>query len=133
MADQWYAIVDSNGVLISTGTVIASQEELNLNRYHAIPIAGNPSGLIWDIDTQSFVYPPIPNTILPKVQFIQRFTAQEFAGIRASTDDQVQFFVYQLDNSTLIEPQAPQVQEPLAYLVQVGLLTQERADVIGAN
>jgi len=133
MLDQWYAIVDINGELISTGTVIATDEELNENGYHKIPIAGNPVGLIWDINTQSFVDPPIPNTILPKVQFIQRFTPSEFAAIRSSSDEQVQFFVYQLDNSTMIEPQAAAVQGPLAYFVQIGLLTQARADVIGAN
>lgn len=133
MSEQWYAVVDSIGNLVSSGTVIATPEELSEKNYHSIAIAGDPAGLIWDVATQTFVAPPIPNTVMPKVQFIQRFTADEFAGIRRSTDSQVQFFVYQLDNSTLIEPQDPAVQQPLAYLVQVGLLTQARADVIGAN
>lgn len=133
MAVEWYAIVDLSGNLISTGTVIATPEELAAQNYRAILLQGDPTGLLWDKDTETFVQPPVPNTVLPKVQFIQRFTAAEFAAIRASTDEQVQFFVYQLDNSTLIEPQAAAVQGPLAYLVQIGLLTQARADVIGAN
>lgn len=133
MTEQWYAVVKSDGELVSTGTVIADDKELAAQGFHKIAIDGAPGIRIWDVATQTFVDPPVPNTVLPKVQFIQRFTASEFAGIRSSADPQVQFFMYQLDNSTLIEPQAPNVQEPLTYLVQIGLLTQERADVIGAN
>ena len=133
MAVEWYAIVDGDGDLISTGTVIATPEELAAQGYHALLLPGDPNGLLWDKATQSFVAPPIPNTILPKITFIQRFTAAEFAAIRASTDPEVQFFMYQLDNATTVEPQGADVQGALAYLVQIGLLTQARADVIGAN
>lgn len=130
---MWFAIVDANGDLISTGTVIATQQELDERGYHSIPLSYDPNGMIWDKATQSFIAPPIPNSIIPKITFIQRFTAQEFMEIRASTDPEVQFFMYQLDNATTVEPQGADVHGALAYLVQIKLLTQARADVIGAN
>ncbi len=128
----WYAIIDSANNLISVGEVIADANTLSSKGYTAITLSNNPVGQSWDSNTRSFITVATKNSY-PKLDFVQRFTATEFMSIKGSTDPEVQFFLYQIEQATMVTPQDATVQNGLNYLVSVGLLTTNRAAIIGAN
>lgn len=131
--DPWYAIVDGSGVLVSTGTVIADAEQLAANGLTAIKIDGPPGDREWDVATRAFRAPAPAPTVLSRLGFVQRFTASEFMAIKNSHDVNVQFFLYQLENAETVMPSHTIVQQGIAYLTGLGLLTSERATLIGAE
>lgn len=129
----WYAVVDGSGTLISTGTVTAPKAQLDARGYTLITLPGDPTGQVWNSTSKTFSPAPPPNTVLPTWQWIQRFTALEFAGIKASADPMVQQFLLMIQTSPTITPQTQIIQQGLAYLVSLTLLTSDRATAIGAN
>ncbi|WP_428492177.1 hypothetical protein [Rhodopila sp.] len=129
----WYAIVDASGDLISTGTAIADSATLAAKGYTALQLAGSPAGQVWNTATKSFGPPPAPVTVLSTWQWVQRFTPAEYAAIAGSTDAQVKMFLLMLSTAATVKPADPVVQQGLAYLVSINLLTSARAAVIGAN
>ena len=128
----WYAIVDSANNLISVGEVIADANTLSSKGYTAITLSNNPIGQSWDSNTRSFFTTVIKNSY-PKLDFVQRFTATEFMSIKGSSDPEVQFFLYQIEQATTVTPQDATVQAGLNYLVSVGIISSSRATIIGAN
>lgn len=133
----WYAIFEngatpSNSNPVSTGEVIDTDHLTEQGRTW-ITLPGDPSGLIWDQPTQAFVTPPPPPTRLAKIDFIQRFTAQEFVALRSSSDVEVQYFMYQVDNAIYVVPSDATVQQALQYCASISLLTAARAQVVGAE
>lgn len=132
MADTWYAIVDGSGNLVSSGTVIGDQASLSAKGYSVITLSGNPTGQVWDVASHTFKPPPSAPTVITTWQFIQRFSAGEFAEIVSSTDPQVRMFLLMLQTSTTITLQDPIVVGGLAYLVNQNLLTADRATAIEA-
>ena len=129
----WYAIIDANSNLVSTGEVVADAATLAAQGLSAITLAADPTGQVWNPSTKTFSAPPAKLNSYPKLTFIQRFTAAEFMALKQSTDVNVQFFLYQVENTNTVTPQDPTVQAGLNYIVSVGLLTAARAAVIGAN
>lgn len=71
---------------------------------------------------------------LSPYEFLSRMTPQERIGIRsaASSDPIIEDFMALLDRADVVHPLNPDVQAGLAYFVATGLLTAERAAVIGA-
>lgn len=127
----WFAIVDGSGALVSTGTVIADEAELAARGLRALPIDIDPTGKVWDETALTFIDPPAPTVTLPRMDFIQRFTALEFMAVRKSDDPMVQFLFYQLDRTDHVQVSSHAIQEGLQYLVGVGILTAQRAAEIG--
>lgn len=130
---MWFAIVNSSGELVSTGTVVADDAELAERGLSKIALDGEPGHRVWDVITQSFVEPPAPPTVLTRLEFIWRFQPAEFMAIKSSLNPNIQFFLYQLESAQEVHPSHPTVQQGLQYLVSIGLLTAERAAVIGAE
>jgi hypothetical protein len=133
MTDTWYAVIDANNNLISTGTVVADADTLTANGYSAITLTSDPTGQAWDPVNKVFNPAPAPQNSYPTWQWFARFTPQEIAAVRASTDVNVQAYLFQLSVTSQVVPQSAQVQQGLAYCVSIGLLTQDRATIIGAN
>ncbi len=129
----WYAVIDANSNLVSTGETVADSATLSAKGLSAITLASDPTGQVWNPSTKTFSAPPPKLNSYPKITFIQRFTAAEFMGLKQSTDVNVQFFLYQVENAATVTPQDSTVQPGLNYLVSIGLLTAARAAVIGAN
>lgn len=69
---------------------------------------------------------------IPVGAFVRRFSGSEFDAITASEDPNVADIFTELDAVRMVRLGAPTTVRALAYLVGVGLLTQARADVIGA-
>lgn len=133
----WYAIFEagttpSTSDPISTGEVIDSVHLTEQGRTW-ISLSGPPAGQQWSRTSQTFVAPPTLPTLLSKLVFVQRFTAQEFVGLRASADANVLYFMYLLDNAVSIRPSDTLVQNALQYCASLGLLVVARAAVIGAE
>lgn len=133
MAATWYAVVDGAGNLISTGTVLADAATLTSRGYSTVTLTGDPAGQVWNATTKSFSAGPGKQTSISTWAFIQRFTAAEFAGIKASTDAQVQMFLMMLQSTPAINMNDPVVQNGLQYLVALNLLTAARAATIGVH
>jgi hypothetical protein len=129
----WYAIIDANGNLVSVGTRVAPDAELQARGLTAITLAGDPTGQVWDATTRSFSAPVVEPNSYPVLEWVQRFTPAEFMAFKNSTDPEIAFFMYQVDRATSVTPQDLAVKQGLAYAVSIGLLTQARAGVIGAN
>lgn len=78
--------------------------------------------------------PPAPPwTTLTPAQFVGLFTFQEEAALTASTDPVVQVFMRRVYMPALTQVERAKVLPGMAYLVQVDLLTQARADQILAG
>ena len=74
--------------------------------------------------------PPAVVRPLSRLEFLRRFTAPERVAIRQSTDPYVQDFYHLLDAAAEVRVDDPDTVAGLAYLAQIGLLTQARADAI---
>lgn len=129
----WYAIIDASNNLVSTGEVIADPTTLSAKGLSSVTLASNPTGQVWNPTTKTFSPLAASLNSYPKLAFIQRFTAAEFMGLKQSADVNVQFFLYQVENTATVTPQDATVQAGLNYVVSVGLLTAARAAAIGAN
>lgn len=88
-------------------------------------VATPPSGYVWDAAVLDFVAPPKP-TIITRLAFLQRLTAQERIAIRASTDTTVSDWVHILDATAVVDLAHQTTKDGINYLVSVGLLTSAR-------
>lgn len=88
----------------------------------------------WDPTTKTVitVIAPTPPKPLPLVNWVFRFTAAELDAIRASSDPAVRKFMFllPLGANQLIDLSQVFVQNAIANMVTLGLLTQARANVI---
>jgi hypothetical protein len=87
---------------------------------------------VWDsvnktVDTVAAPY--VSNTI-PSYSFILLFSPTETAAIRASTDPNVQHWLFALSVAQQIDLNDPITQQGIAYLVSINLLTQANANLI---
>lgn len=137
MADTptWYAVIDKDGNLISTGTSVADAAALTAAGLTALTLSGDPAGQVWNATAKTFTAPPAKPapSIIPVLTFVKRFTAAEYQAIRVSTDPQVALFMLELQfaPSGLIDLRNTDVVNGLAYLVSVGILTADRQTTIG--
>lgn len=131
MADTWYAVFDRSGTLISTGTVVADNETLAAQGYHAVQLSVDPTGLVWNSSEQNFTAPPM-SPMITSLAFIKRFTISEYQSIYASTDPSVALFRLELDHAPggMVDLSNPDVQSGVQYLASKGLLTADRASAI---
>lgn len=66
--DDWYAIYEeATGRLVSSGTVIATDDELKANGLVAMPIKAAPGRCEWDEKTCAFL-PEVLKTNMPNKQ-----------------------------------------------------------------
>ncbi len=79
----------------------------------------------------------VAGTALPLslLDFMHRFTLQEEAAIRvaAKTDPIIEVLLSRLAAATTVRVSHPDIQSGIGYLVQKGLLSQERASTILAS
>lgn len=89
-----------------------------------------------ELETKSLAVSESLNGILPitKLEFLARFTGAERIAVRtaAKTDGVIEDFMELLKITDVIHPNHPMAQQGLSYLVSLGILTTERAEVIGA-
>lgn len=71
---------------------------------------------------------------ISKLDFLARFTSDERIAVRtaAKTDGVVEDFMELLKITDVIHPNHAMAQQGLAYLTSIGVLTSERAELIGA-
>lgn len=129
----WYAITDASGKLLSTGTVLGNSDSYAARNLTVVTLDSDPAGKAWDASTKTFSDAPLQQNVYATVDWVSRFTATEYKAFRTSTDESIEFFMYLLDHSPTVTPQGEQVQQGLAYAVQIGLITADRAAVLGAN
>lgn len=84
------------------------------------------------LKTVSVVVAPTPVNSIPLVNWFFRFTGAELAAIRASTDPNIQKFMFLavLSNNQTIDVNMNIVQNAVNLMVSLGLLTAPRATVI---
>jgi hypothetical protein len=132
MPDTWYAVLDADGHLVSTGTVVADDATLASRGYTKQALDSNPTGRVWHPETGMFTDAPVPLKAIPTWEYISRFTAAEYADIEGSADAQVRMIMTMLLTTPTVRVGHPQIQASLGYLVSLGLITPQRAAVIGA-
>jgi hypothetical protein len=86
----------------------------------------------WDPATKTVVtvVPPTPVNLLNTFDFIMAFTPAELAGVRGSSDNEVQQFLYSLEVTQGINLNHDTIKRQVNYMVSLGLLTQTRANEI---
>lgn len=115
----WYAVFaagtsTSSSDPISTGTVI-DEAALTAAGMTYVTLPGDPTGLVWQQSTQSFVAPTVAAT-LDTHAFMALFTLAERTAIRTSTDPVVEDFVWQTNNARTVTLSDSIVVNGLAYL-----------------
>jgi hypothetical protein len=115
----WYAVFaagtsPSTSNPVSTGTIIDTAA-LTAAGMTYITLPGDPTGLVWQQSSQSFVAPAVTIT-LSAVQFMDLFTLTERTAIRTSTDPVVMDFVWRANNSVVVSLSDPVVINGLTYL-----------------
>jgi len=113
--------------------LLASAAQLSNNGLSAVDnLPALSPTVAWDTvnkTTMTVTAPVVPNFI-PTFDFILLFTPAEHAAIAASTDQVVQQFIMAVQVVQQIDLNNPIVQNGVAYLVSVGLLTQANANLI---
>jgi len=119
-----YAQIDSNqqAVCITRSADPITQE-------HMIPLEEGQAvlGQRWTGSQWEAVVAPPSYPTISSLTFLRRFTAPERVAIRTSQDPYVVDFMDLLNKATEVLQSDPDVQGGMAYLVSLGLLTQERA------
>lgn len=115
----WYAVFaagasPSSSDPVSTGTVI-DEAALTAAGMTYMTLPGDPTGMVWQQTSQSFVAPAASIT-LDAVGFMALFTQAERIAIRTSVDPVVQDFVWQTNNASTVTLSNPVVINGLAYL-----------------
>ncbi len=89
----------------------------------------------WDAPTRTVVVvvPPTPVNLLASFDFVMAFTAAELAAIRASSDVNVQQFLFALQVTGGVNLNHATISNALTYLVNHSLLTAPRATAILAT
>ncbi len=89
----------------------------------------------WDPATLTTitVVPPTPANFLASYDFIMAFTPSELTAIRASTDGNVQQFLFALQVTGGVNLNSTAVNDDLNYLISKSLLTANRATAIKAT
>lgn len=87
---------------------------------------------VWNATTHTVdtVVPPSKPNVVTTFDFIMAFTAAELAAIRASTDNNIQQFLFALEVTGGVNLNHTTIQNALTYLVNHGLLTAARATAI---
>ncbi len=115
---------------------LASNAVLTANGFTAVDSLP-PLGptVAWDAPTHTTVtvVPPTPPNLLNTFDFIMAFTANELAAIRASSDNNVQQFLFAMQVTQGINLNHDTIKNSLTYLVNHALLTQPRATAILAT
>ena len=122
----------ATGRLVSTGTVVAADEELTARGMSKLEVESADG--VWNPETLAFdPAPPTPIRIT-SVDFIQRFTVQERLTLRAAekTNPVLNDFMELLRLSGGFDIPSEEVTQGLGFLVSQGLLTPQRAAVIGS-
>jgi hypothetical protein len=93
---QWAAVYNATtGALHSLGELTAAEVAALPAPLVAAVLPGRPEGVIWDTATRAFVAEPA-RTRLTRMEFIERFTADEYEAIAASENKNVRFFMEKL-------------------------------------
>jgi hypothetical protein len=75
-------------------------------------------------------YTPPASPVMTRVEFLQRFTADERIAIRSSADATVQDFLFVLAHAEEMDLTSALTTQSVTYLVSENLLTQARATAI---
>jgi hypothetical protein len=140
-----YAIYDNaTGELVSTGTVVASQDVLTgLNRTAIATEYEDklPPYVAWDKVTHSFVAFSPPRPVISKTELLEKFTVNEFEALMAfptgntGTAGQkrtVAAIIKQLEWREQIDLNLQRVQDAINFLETVGIIGAGRAaQIIG--
>jgi hypothetical protein len=89
----------------------------------------------WDSTQKTVIVvtAPTPVDVVVTFDFIMAFTAAELAGIRASTDNAIQQFLYAMQVTQGLNLNHTTIKNSLQYLVNHSLLTQTRMNTILAT
>lgn len=123
------AQAQASGQLADNATLVA-------NGFTAVDgLAPLDSTHAWDAATHTVitVTAPTPANVIATFDFIMAFTATELAAIRASSDNNVQQFLFAMQVTQGVNLNAGTIQNALTYLVNHSLLTQPRATAILAT
>lgn len=83
--------------------------------------------MTWDPIIDNFVK---SSNVYTKLEFLNRFTAQERINIRSSSDPIVEDFMELLNAASEVDKTYPDTIAGMNYLVSAGLLTQQRLEEI---
>jgi hypothetical protein len=135
-----FVVTDSNNVVVSDRTISATDEDWAVavfepNTFEIDVNANDGKSLSQHIRHPGNVFTP-PGQIkrLSPVEFMERFTDQEFAVLEAARamSPAVSRWFYRFERATYIDLEDPRVTAGLDALIQNGLLAPERKAVIMA-
>ncbi len=115
---------------------LASNAVLTANGFTAVDgLLPLDSTHIWDAPTHTVVVvtPPTSVNLVASFDFVMAFTATELAAIRASSDNNVQQFLFALQVTGGVNLNHATISNSLTYLVNHALLTAPRATAILAT
>lgn len=136
--EKWYAVYDTEGKLVSTGTVIDS-DDLQRKGFTYKELSENPTGKIWDGTAFRAVEKPYRGITV--YEFKNRFTSEERQSLLKRTharfgyDWTLHEFFDMLNTMSMegvrVDPQSSFVQDFLNYCIIARFLSEERAKEIG--
>ena len=128
----YYVIVEPQTRTFYGLTTMESSLSIIPEQFIIIPFEGKlPSDVsLWNSTSMSFVPQEKPLTL---IKFLDRFTPYERIAIRtvAKTDPVTDDFIQILMGTPEVNLLDPMINKGLAYLVYLGILTQQRANEIG--
>lgn len=127
---MWYAIYqNTTGDLVSLGTVIANPLPEGMA---SVEVGESQPIGEWNPATHAFEAPPTPPKVWLPQDFMQRFTIAEESAIRAKamTDPTMQTFLARVGRVQVVTENHADLVAGMAYCVETGCLTSERAEEI---
>jgi hypothetical protein len=124
--DLTIAEAQANGQLASNAALVAGGNRAKDN----LPPLDDTHE--WDPATKTVIVVPAPTPVdlLNTFDFIMAFTPAELAGVRGSSDNEVQQFLYSLEVTQGINLNHDTIKRQVNYMVGLGLLTSSRASAI---
>ena len=129
-----YAVYQiEDGRLVSSANDPAKVASADILAARGYGVAQRPDSEIngvWNPAALAFGPAPSPLATITTYAFVLRFTAAEYAAVKASADANVQHLMFALATAQVVDLTDPVVQQGVGYLASVGLLTADRATAI---
>lgn len=117
----------AGNVLLSTGTVIDTAAlSANGLAFKDTGLVALPPFWHWDTTNLVVVSDPAPSATVLAADWIMAFTAAEYSAMKASSDQNVQQFLFAIEAAVTINLNKPLITNGLAYLVSINLLAAAR-------
>lgn len=122
--EEWFAVYNEAGDLVSVGTVVADPLPSGLQKK---PLAGEPTGLVWDSQALAFVPPPpldLTTIMIDTDQVLHALDPALRFTLWSSTDKRVQYFAYCLGAMNTVK--ASEIISSLDLVKSLGIIDEAK-------